>query len=250
VRLGAPVVNAGDGSNEHPTQALVDIAAMRRDGLDGRTVVLMGNLRDHRVHHSLARLLGRQDVRLVLVTPHRFELLDADARNAALAEVESIQAMALSTIGQALAAAAPALAQVAQAHRQQAAELALVAARVVSASALDRHPEAPLQAALEALGQEIDASPRLVIRTGDLTEATHARIQQLCADAGFSGIVAFRTEPAMAPAAFQLEWADGRAAFDPEDAFTRMSEALSSALAAEAGHAENLSPETSTEGRP
>jgi flagellar assembly protein FliH len=173
-----------------------------------------------------------------------------DARNEALAEVESIQAMALSTIGQALAAAAPALAQVAQLHRQQAAELALTAARVVSASALDRHPEAPLQAALEALGQEIDASPRLVIRTGDLTEATHARIQQLCADAGFSGIVAFRTEPAMAPAAFQLEWADGRAAFDPEDAFTRMSEALSSALAAEAGHAENLSPETSTEGRP
>ena len=173
-----------------------------------------------------------------------------EARNAALAEVESIQAMALSAIGQALAAAAPALAQVAQQHRQQAAELALAAARVVSASALDRYPEAPLQAALEALGQEIDASPRLVIRTGDLTEATHARIQQLCADAGFSGIVAFRTEPAMAPAAFQLEWADGRAAFDPEEAFARMGEALNSALATEAGHAENLTPETSMEGRP
>ena len=70
----SPVVNAGDGSNEHPTQALVDIAAMRRDGLDGRTVVLMGNLRDHRVHHSLARLLGRQDVRLVLVSPAGLEL--------------------------------------------------------------------------------------------------------------------------------------------------------------------------------
>jgi flagellar assembly protein FliH len=173
-----------------------------------------------------------------------------DARNAALAEVESIQTMALSAIGQALATAAPALAQVAQLHRQQASELAMTAARVVAASALDRHPEAPLQAALEALGQEIDASPRLVIRTGDLTEATHARIQQLCADAGFSGIVAFRTEPAMAPAAFQLEWADGRAAFDPDEAFARMSEALNSALAAEAGHAENLTPEISMEGRP
>jgi flagellar assembly protein FliH len=126
----------------------------------------------------------------------------------------------------------------------------MTAARVVSASALDRHPEAPLQAALEALGQEIDASPRLVIRTGDLTEATHARIEQLCADAGFSGIVAFRTEPAMAPAAFQLEWADGRAAFDPDEAFARISEALNSALAAEAGHAENLTPEISMEGRP
>jgi len=173
-----------------------------------------------------------------------------DARNEALAEVESIQTMALSAIGQALTAAAPALAQVAQLHRQQAAELALTAARVVSASALDRHPEAPLQAALEALAQEIDASPRLVIRTGDLTEATHARIQQLCADAGFSGIVAFRTEPGMAPAAFQLEWADGRAAFDPEEAFARISEALNSTLAAEAGHAENLTPESTMEGRP
>ena len=173
-----------------------------------------------------------------------------DARNEALSEIDSIQTMALSAIGQALTSAAPALAQVAQLHRQQAAELALTAARVVAASALDRHPEAPLQAALEALGQEIDASPRLVIRTGDLTEATHARIEQLCADAGFSGIVAFRTEPAMAAAAFQLEWADGRAAFDPAEAFARMSEALNSALAAEAGHAENLTPETSMEGRP
>ena len=173
-----------------------------------------------------------------------------EARNEALAEIDSIQTMALSAIGQALTSAVPALAQVAQLHRQQAAELALTAARVVSASALDRHPEAPLQAALEALAQEIDASPRLVIRTGDLTETTHARIQQLCADAGFSGIVAFRTEPGMAPAAFQLEWADGRAAFDPAESFARISEALNSALAAEAGHAENLTPETSLEGRP
>ncbi len=173
-----------------------------------------------------------------------------EARTEAMAEVESLQAMALSAIGQALGAAVPTLAQVAQLHRQQSAELALTAARVVAASALDRHPEAPLQAALEALGQEIDASPRLVIRTGDLTEATHARIQQLCADAGFSGIVAFRTEPGMAAAAFQLEWADGRAAFDPAESFARISEALNSALAAEAGHAENLTPETSLEGRP
>lgn len=173
-----------------------------------------------------------------------------EARKEALAEIDSIQAMALSAIGQALSMAAPALAQVAQLHRQQAAELALAAARVVAASALDRHPEAPLRAALEALGQEIDASPRLVIRTGDLDEATHSRVQQLCADAGFSGIVAFRTEPRMAAAAFQLEWADGRAAFDPAESFARISEALNSALAAEAGHAENLTPETSMEGRP
>lgn len=173
-----------------------------------------------------------------------------DARNQALAEIDSIQALALSAIGEALASAAPALSQVARNHRQQSAELAMTAARVVAASALDRLPEAPLRAALEALGQEIDASPRLVIRTGDLGEATQARIERLCTDAGFSGMVAFRDEPGMAAAAFQLEWADGRAAFDPEDAFARMNEALQSALASEAGHADNLNPETSLEGRP
>ena len=173
-----------------------------------------------------------------------------EARNQVLAEVDSIQALALSAIGEALASAVPALTEVSRVHRQQSAELALTAARVVAASALDRVPEGPLQAALEALGQEIDASPRLVIRTGVLDEATHGRIEQLCADAGFSGVVAFRNEPGMAAAAFQLEWADGRAAFDPDEAFVRIGEALNSALASEAGHAENLNPETSLEGRP
>ena len=173
-----------------------------------------------------------------------------EARSEALSEVDSIQAMALSAIGEALVSAVPALTQVAELHRRQAAELALTAARVVAAAALDRYPEAPVQAALEALGQEIDASPRLVIRTGDLSDTTRARIEQLCADGGFSGVVAFRTEAGMPAAAFQLEWADGRAAFDPAEAFARMGDALTSALAAEAGHAENLTPQTSLEGRP
>ena len=173
-----------------------------------------------------------------------------EARNAALAEAESLQAMAMSAIGQALTAAVPTLTRIAHAHREQSAELALAAARVVAAAALDRFPAGPLQAALEALGQEIDASPRLVIRSGELDETGRARIEQLCADAGFSGVVAFRDDPALPTAAFQLEWADGRAAFEPEAAFARLREALDSALAAEAGHAETLTPDTSMEGRP
>jgi flagellar assembly protein FliH len=186
-------------------------------------------------------------------TPSEVEALLAqarlEAREAALAETASIEAMALSAIAQALTSAAPALAQVAQAHREQSAVLAMAAARVVAASALDRFPAAPLQAALEALGQEIDASPRLVVRAGSLDEAGRARIEQLCADAGFSGAVAFRDQADLPVAAFQLEWADGRAAFDPDEAFARMNEALASALAAEAGHAEALNPEP-LEGRP
>jgi flagellar assembly protein FliH len=163
-----------------------------------------------------------------------------EARETALAESESLQAMALSTLAQAVSSALPGLAQVAQAHREQSAELAMAAARLVAAAALERFPQGPLQAALEALGQEIDASPRLVIRAASLDEAGRKRLEQLCTDAGFSGSVAFRDDDALPVAAFQLEWTDGRAAFDPADAFARMGEALTSALASEAGHAETL----------
>lgn len=169
----------------------------------------------------------------------------AEARQQALAEAESLQAQALSVIAQAVAQSAPALAQVAQVHREQSAELALTAARVVAAAALDRFPRGPLQAALEALGHEVDASPRLVVRASGLDDAVRARVEALCAGAGFSGLVAFRDEPDLPAASFRLEWSDGRAEFDPEAAFARMAEALKSALAAEAGHAETL-----TEGRP
>jgi flagellar assembly protein FliH len=176
--------------------------------------------------------------------PAEVEALVAQARlegrETALAEVESLQAMAIVTVGQAVAAAAPSLAAAAQAHREQSAELALAAARVLAAGALERFPAGPLQAALETLGSEIDATPRLVIRARGLDETVQARIQAVCVDAGFSGLVAFRDEPGMAAAAFQLEWADGRADFDPAEAAARMGEALTAALAAEAGHAETI----------
>ncbi|CAN5278974.1 FliH/SctL family protein [soil metagenome] len=172
-----------------------------------------------------------------LVAQARFE-----ARETALAEVQSLEAMALVTIGQAVAASASTLAGLVQTHREQSADLAMAAARVLAGTALARYPEGPLQAALEALGSEIDTTPRLVIRARGLDEAVQAKLQAVCIDAGFSGLCAFRDDPGMAPAAFQLEWADGRADYDPAEAAARMSEALNAALASEAGHAESITP--------
>ena len=68
-RCAAPVVNAGDGPNEHPTQSILDIAVMRSLGLFGKTVAIVGNLRDHRSAHSLAKGLGRLPVTLRLIAP-------------------------------------------------------------------------------------------------------------------------------------------------------------------------------------
>lgn len=77
--LGAPMVNAGDGSCEHPSQTLLDLSLLRHLGLgEGKTLVLMGNLRDHRVVHSLvlalSRLRGVLDCRLRLVSPVEMQL--------------------------------------------------------------------------------------------------------------------------------------------------------------------------------
>ncbi|MBN8527738.1 MAG: flagellar assembly protein FlbE [Caulobacterales bacterium] len=163
-----------------------------------------------------------------------------EARETALAEVDSMRAMALSTIAQALDQAMPALAGVAQAHREQSAELALTAARVVAGAALDHFPLGPLKTALEALSQEIETSPRLMVQAAGLSGETRHAIEALCTDAGFSGAVLFREEPMSSSAAFRLEWADGRADYDPDAAAERMAAALFAALAAEAGHAESL----------
>ena len=164
----------------------------------------------------------------------------AEAPQAARAELEGVQAMALTEISQALGRALPGLARVAHEHRAASAELALAAARIIAGSALEQTPQGPLHEALEALGHEIDASPRLVVRTGGLSDDVRARIEAVCAEAGFTGQVSFRDEPGMDAAAFALEWADGRAEYSPEDSARRVGEALTAALAAEGGHAETL----------
>jgi len=65
-----PLINAGDGSGEHPTQALLDIYTIRRElgGLDGRHIVLCGDLRFSRTVHSLVTLASLFDIRFSLVS--------------------------------------------------------------------------------------------------------------------------------------------------------------------------------------
>jgi aspartate carbamoyltransferase catalytic subunit len=67
----APVINAGDGTNEHPTQALLDAAAIRRrfGRLDGLKVAICGDIRHSRVARSNARLLPRLGAEVRLAGP-------------------------------------------------------------------------------------------------------------------------------------------------------------------------------------
>lgn len=71
-----PVVNAGDGSHEHPTQTLCDLYALRRERgrLKGLFVALYGDLRYGRTTHSLARALVRTGASFLAVAEDDLEL--------------------------------------------------------------------------------------------------------------------------------------------------------------------------------
>jgi aspartate carbamoyltransferase catalytic subunit len=66
-----PIINAGDGVGEHPTQALLDLFTIVEElgQVDGLTVTMLGDLKYGRTVHSLARLLSQFAVRINYVSP-------------------------------------------------------------------------------------------------------------------------------------------------------------------------------------
>ena len=69
--MDCPVINAGDGTNEHPTQALLDAATIRSHfgRLEGLTVAILGDIRHSRVAHSNSKLLPRLGATVRLAGP-------------------------------------------------------------------------------------------------------------------------------------------------------------------------------------
>ena len=71
-----PVISGGDGANEHPTQALLDLYTIRKElaangrSIDGLKIAMIGDLRYGRTVHSLAKLLCLySDIEVVLISP-------------------------------------------------------------------------------------------------------------------------------------------------------------------------------------
>jgi aspartate carbamoyltransferase len=73
-----PVLNAGDGIGEHPTQALLDAFTIREEigHIDGLSITLLGDLKHGRTVHSLARLLSLYKVKINYVAPEILRMPD------------------------------------------------------------------------------------------------------------------------------------------------------------------------------
>ena len=97
---GIPVINAGDGGHQHPTQTLTDLMTIRslKGRLDHITIGLCGDLKFGRTVHSLVKALVRyENVRFVFISPEelripsyiREEVVDANGQN--YKEVERLE---------------------------------------------------------------------------------------------------------------------------------------------------------------
>jgi len=90
-----PVMNGGDGANEHPTQALLDLYTIRKEmvaigrDIDGLTIAMVGDLKYGRTVHSLCKLLRLySNIKVVLVSPKELSLPADIVEGMRSAEVE------------------------------------------------------------------------------------------------------------------------------------------------------------------
>src|SRR3989304_6397701 len=88
-----PIINAGDGVGEHPTQALLDLFTIIEElgTAEGLTVTMLGDLKYGRTVHSLARLLSLFVVRLNYVSPDMLKMpaeIMAELRGAGIQQKE------------------------------------------------------------------------------------------------------------------------------------------------------------------
>jgi aspartate carbamoyltransferase catalytic subunit len=73
--VDVPLINAGDGAGQHPTQTLLDLYTIRENaGLDDLTIGIMGDLKYGRTVHSLAYALTNFDARQHFVSPESLQL--------------------------------------------------------------------------------------------------------------------------------------------------------------------------------
>ena len=81
-----PLINGGDGSRQHPTQALLDIYTMRKEAghLGGQTITFLGDLKYGRTVHSLGYFMQQFGNKMIFATPEELKMpaeITADLRS-------------------------------------------------------------------------------------------------------------------------------------------------------------------------
>ena len=98
-----PVINAGDGNGEHPTQALLDIYTIyeesKKDLLkDNIIVTFIGDIKNSRTIHSLIHLLNLFDVTYIFISPPGLELPEVDTNGLNILNITLEEALLITDV--------------------------------------------------------------------------------------------------------------------------------------------------------
>jgi aspartate carbamoyltransferase len=101
-----PVINGGDGTGQHPTQALLDLYTIRKERgiLGGQTITFLGDLKNGRTVHSLGYFMALCKNKMIFVSPKSLKMPaeiteDLRSRGAEIEETENLkEALSVSDI--------------------------------------------------------------------------------------------------------------------------------------------------------
>jgi len=199
------------------------------------------------VYGDTGQVLARAPREKRSYTPEEVEAIRQQAYTqgelSALSRAQAAQAQAVQQLAEAAGAGLETLNGVLMQHKEECVQLALVCAQKIAAQALELFPEAPVRAALEALSEEVSGAPRLVVTA----QSPDANLQQAVREAasltGFQGAIQFRDAPGRHVGAFEIQWPEGRAAYDPERIQEALRVALKEVLMAEMAQTEKAQTE-------
>ncbi len=153
----------------------------------------------------------------------------------ATAKAEREIAAALEALADAASAVLTRLDAESQAMREEAARVALAAARKIAGAALDAFGEERAIAAIESAMDALRHQPRLVVKLSpEAATLLKPRIDEMVASHAYAGAVLVRTEPNLRKGEVVIDWSDGVIAMNPEDAAVRIEKLVEAALTAPA----------------
>lgn len=171
------------------------------------------------------------------MTPEEIEAACAEAyergKQDAAAQAERKAAAALEALADAASAVLTRLDAESATMREEAARIALAAARKIAGEALDAFGVERAAAAVEAAMDGLRHQPRLLVKAPAAdAEALNARIAAMCETHAYAGAVLVRADPALRSGEVIIDWTDGVVNLKPSEAAERIDALVGAALAA------------------
>lgn len=179
-------------------------------------------------------------------TPKRYEADEVEAERKAaykrgaddaLAAAERQSAAALQALADKSQTLLGKLEDESRAMREEAARLALAAARKIAGAALDAYGAERAAAAIEAVMDALRHQPRLVVKLApEACESLKPRIDEMAEQHGYAGAILVRGQAGMRAGEVTIDWSDGVVNMSPDDAAKRIEDLIEAALSAPTTH--------------